>query len=94
MTPGQTDIFDLVLEHSTAQWRHAALDAIRHLAATGRQFQAADVARIAGEPTHPNMWGACLRSAAHDGIITACGYAPSSRVTVAGSIVKLWRGTS
>lgn len=95
MTPGQMDLLDLVHSSANAEWKTSALTAIRHLAEAGKPFQAADVAAAAGEPPgSPNAWGAVMRAAAHDGLIVHCGYAPSSRTTVAGSTVKLWRGAS
>lgn len=64
------------------------------MAATGRVFQAYDVAETYAvpEPDHPNRWGALLTRAARDGVIVAVGAAPSRRPTTARSLTRTWRG--
>lgn len=81
---------------SADEWfRDCADRAIEQLARRGAEFQAHDIVALLGvpEPRHPNAWGARFSAAARRGVIEQAGYAPSSRPTVAGSAVRLWRGT-
>jgi hypothetical protein len=75
-------------------WMRTALQAVKAMARTGREFQCYDLTTAYNlpEPDHPNRWGALLTRAARDGLIVAVGAAPSRRPTTAKSLTKLWRG--
>lgn len=75
-------------------WRAAADVAIAELAASGEEFTAEDVRRIAGDPTHPNAMGARFRAAAQAGIIRRVGYRASSRVQLHAHPIAVWVGRS
>lgn len=74
-------------------WRDCCDRGISHLARTGRVFEAFDLIDLGvPEPRHPSQWGPRFSAAAKRGVITAAGYGPSKRPTVAKSAVRLWRG--
>lgn len=76
-------------------WTATALQAIRAIAKTGREFQAFDLVELGvPEPDHPNRWGALLTRASRDGLIVATGAAPSRRPRTARSLTRTWRGAS
>lgn len=71
-----------------------ALQAVRAMASTGREFQAFDLVESfrVPEPDHPNRWGALLARAARQGVIVAVGATPSRRLSTAQSLTRTWRG--
>ncbi len=75
-------------------WMRTALQAVRAMARSGREFQAFDLVETYGtpEPDHPNRWGALLTRAARQGVIIAVGTAPSRRPSTARSLTRTWRG--
>jgi hypothetical protein len=82
-------------EHNADDWwLSTAMQAVRAMAATGREFQAFDLAEIYGtpEPDHANRWGALLTRAAREGVIVSVGAAPSRRPSTARSLTRTWRG--
>lgn len=85
---------DQAERNSDDWWVRTALQAVRAIAKTGREFQAFDLVEIYGvpEPDHPNRWGALLTRAARDGVIVVVGAAPSRRPTTAKSLTRTWRG--
>ncbi len=99
--PQQLTLDDLLLagrdqaeRNADDWWMHTAMQAVRAMARTGREFQAFDVAETyhVPEPDHPNRWGALLTRAAREGLIVATGAAPSRRPATARSLTKTWRG--
>jgi len=75
-------------------WIDTAMQAVRAMAATGREFQCFDLAETYGVPEsdHPNRWGALLTRAARENLIVPVGAAPSRRPTAARSLTRTWRG--
>lgn len=75
-------------------WRSTAMQAVRAIAGTGREFQCYDLVADYGvpEPDHANRWGALLNHAARLGLIVPVGAAPSRRPATAGSLTRTWRG--
>jgi len=75
-------------------WISTALQAVRAMANTGREFQAFDLDESfrVPEPDHPNRWGALLARAARQGVIVAVGATPSRRLSTAQSLTRTWRG--
>ena len=75
-------------------WRSSAMQGLKALAATGREFDAFDVAELGvPEPDHANRWGALFNAAAKQGLIVAAGYHQSRRPGRAGGACRTWRGT-
>ena len=73
-------------------WIHAADKAVRFLAAIGRPFTADDVRDLAGDPRHPNAFGARLNAHARTGLIRRVGYRPSDRAERHRAIIAVWVG--
>ncbi len=83
---------DDVLE-AQGDWKSLAMQGIKTLAASGRVFQAWDVALLGvPEPRSSAAWGAVFSAARGAGLIRRVGYAPSGRPTVAGSACAEWVG--
>jgi hypothetical protein len=80
--------------HCDDWWTSTALQAVRAMARSGREFQAFDLVEIyrVPEPDHPNRWGALLTRAAREGVIVSVGAAPSHRPSTARSLTRTWRG--
>lgn len=74
------------------EWWNAGLDAIQTLAKTGKPFEAYDVAKIIGEPYHPNHWGNLFGAAKTHGIIVKHGAFPSARPERSGGTCWHWVG--
>jgi len=77
-------------------WISTAMQAVRAMATTGREFQAFDLVQTYGvaEPDHPNRWGALFTRAAREGVIVSVGAAPSRRPTACKSLTRTWRGAT
>jgi hypothetical protein len=77
-------------------WLSTAMQAVRVMATTGREFQAFDLVQTyrVPEPDHPNRWGALFTRAAREGVIVPVGAAPSRRPTAARSLTRTWRGAT
>lgn len=75
-------------------WMNTALQAVRAIAKSGREFQAFDLVEAyhLPEPDHPNRWGALLTRASREGLIVPVGAAPSRRPRTARSLTRTWRG--
>lgn len=75
-------------------WADGALSAIREMARSGRQFQAAELATEYAIPTppHPGAWGRVFARAHAEGVIRPVGATQSSRRTVNKSLVMVWVG--
>lgn len=85
---------DQAEEGTDAWWRSTAMQAVRAIAATDREWQCYDLVADYGvpDPDHPNRWGALLGHAARLGLIVPVGAAPSRRPATAGSLTRTWRG--
>lgn len=85
----------MALDATDAFWRATALQAIEHLASTGRPFTSDTVRDELGVPDGPSpaSWGAMFRAAATAGLIARCGYTTSRRPESRGRVVGVWRGT-
>jgi hypothetical protein len=85
---------ELVNGNTSAEWRDCCDRAIDELAASGRDFQAADIMLLGvPDPANPNSLGGAFHRASRAGIIECVGFEPSRRPTVHASIVRVWRGT-
>lgn len=82
------------IDNTDDQWRSMSMQALRHMAATGRTFSAFELSDELGlvDPDHPNRWGALFRRAHTAGLIEPVGYAQSRRPGRAGGSCRLWRG--
>lgn len=80
-------------EHADGWWESMALQAIRYLASSGREFQCYELVTECGlvEPDDPSRWGSVFHRAKREGLIVPVGAAPSLRPTVAGSLVRTWK---
>ncbi len=85
---------DQAEQHADGWWWSCAMQAVEAMAATGRTFQAHDVADVYGlaDPDSPNRWGALMGAAHRLGIVEPVGVAMSSRRSTARSLVRTWRG--
>ena len=74
-------------------WESGALKAIETLAATGRNFTAADLTDLGvADPDHSARWGSVMAKAKKLGLIERVGYAPSKRPSRSQSVTAVWRG--
>lgn len=75
-------------------WLDTAMQAVRAMAATGREFQCYDLVETYGvpDPDHPNRWGALLTRAARENVIVPVGAAQSRRPATALSLTRTRRG--
>lgn len=72
-------------------WESLALGAIRHLAESGRPFQAHDLDELGvPAPDHPNRYGSVFAKAKRAGLIRKVGYAPSKRPRRDGGVSAVW----
>ena len=98
--PEQLSFDDLLAGRDQAErnaddwWMRTAMQAVRAMAATGREFQAFDLVETYGtpEPDSPKRWGALLTRAGREGLIVRVGAAPSRRPTGARSLCWTGRG--
>lgn len=91
--PAVAAILEQVDRNADDWWRSCALAGIRHLAATGRPFTAADVAALGvPEPDHRNRWGGVFSAAARAEIIRPVAIVRGYRRTSHGAFVRLWVG--
>lgn len=79
---------------TTDDWKTECDAAIEQLAATGQEFQAADLVEqgLVREPAHPSQWGPRFQAAARREVIESVSAAPSKRATVHKSLCRTWRG--
>lgn len=91
----KADGMALASANTPVDWADACAAAIEVMARRGTEFQAADLIAegLVDEPDSPNRWGPAFLRAAAAGVIEACGYAKSKRVTVHSSICRTWKGT-
>lgn len=83
--PGNTDPW----------WEDGALKAIQTLAATGRNFTAADLTDLGvTDPDHPCRWGSVMAKAKTLGIIVRVGYGPARRTGRNGGVAAIWKGVN
>lgn len=77
-----------------AGWSLGAMSAVELMAATGREFQAVDVAERfkLPDPPHHSAWGRLFSEAHRRGVIVRVGATQSRRRTVNRSLCVLWRG--
>lgn len=76
-------------------WKSSAMQGLKALAASGRDFDAYDVAQLGvPEPDHANRWGALFRAARQQGLIVPVGYHESKRPGRASGSCRVWRGTA
>lgn len=87
---------DLAEANADEWWLDTAMQAVRAMAATGREFQAFDLVETYGvpDPDHANRWGALLNRAAREGLIVPVAAAPSRRPATARSLTRTWRGAA
>jgi hypothetical protein len=88
---------DQAEQNADSWWWSCAMQAVESMAATGRNFQAHDVAEEFAliDPDDPRCrWGALMGAAHRLGIVEPFGVAMSSRRTVNGSLVRTWRGVT
>lgn len=65
------------------------------LACTGDPFDSADVRSLGvPEPADPHHWGLVYANLHRRGEITLVGFTVSSRVSLRGTAVRRWRGSS
>lgn len=89
----------LVESHQLEQWKAGVAGVIATLARRSEPFTGDDVraealARLLGQPSHPNAWGAAMSAARKRGLIEAVGYTASTQVSRHGAIVRQWRGAN
>ncbi|CAN5556607.1 hypothetical protein BH10ACT8_BH10ACT8_18080 [soil metagenome] len=80
---------------SDTGWMTQALEAIRALAATGRDFTADDIRAEpykVSAPESPGRVGAAFRVADSNGWIERVGYAQSTTASRKSSTLATWRG--
>lgn len=87
-----TGVAEKTRARDNAEWWDAGLAAIQELAKTGKPFEAYDVAKIVGEPWHPNHWGNLFMAAKTHGIIFKHGAFPSARPGRSGGLCWHWVG--
>lgn len=83
--------------HADEKWKAAVLDAIKTLAASGREFLSDDVRALCGDPpfgTSPNAMGSLFNAAARAGVIEFVGFGRSARVCGHSNTVRRWRKPS
>lgn len=73
-------------------WNQKCDLAIRLMATGHKPFTAEHVRRIAGDPEHPNAFGARFNAAARAGIIRKVGYELSTRPTLHRHPIAQWVG--
>lgn len=79
-------------EHNVDDWwLDTAMQAVRAMAATGREFQCYDLVETYGVPD-PNRWGVLLTRAARENVIVPVGAAQSRRPATALSLTRTRRG--
>lgn len=79
----------------TITWAHAAEQAMKQLADSGRPFSADDLRELldGGEqPTNPNVFGGLFMSWSRQGLIERAGEGPSTMPRRNGGHRYLWRG--
>lgn len=95
MTGQQLDLLDEVAAHVPEWDRGVVMQAIEHLARTGRPFTADDLHALGIPlPPHPNHIGALFSAARKSGLIEQVGYQPSAREGRNGSVVRQWKGAA
>lgn len=81
------------LNNATPWDMEPALDAIRFLAQTRKEFEAFDLTETCGiEFDHPARWGAVFSKAQDMDLIVCVGYGRSRRPTRSGGLTRFWRG--
>ncbi|WP_020111592.1 hypothetical protein [Rhodococcus sp. 114MFTsu3.1] len=81
------------IDNATPWDMEPALDAIRFLAQTRKDFEAYDLTESCGiEFDHPARWGAVFSKAQDQGLIVCVGYGRSRRPTRSGGLTRFWRG--
>ena len=81
-----------VAGRSDPDYQEAAFTAIQDLARSGDVFSSDEISAILGPAPSPGAIGAAFRRAARAGVIEACGYTTSKRVSRHGGLQRLWRG--
>lgn len=83
-----------VVDESADEWWHdCALRAIEWLAATGTEFDAADVAQMGvPDPDVPARWGAVFQAARRRGVIVPVGYTLARRRARHAGVNRVWIG--
>lgn len=80
-------------DNATPGWSDAALEYVKHFARAHKEFLAEDVRVLAPllglpEPPDNRAWGAVIRRARKEGIITPAGYGTDQYC----SIKQIWKG--
>jgi hypothetical protein len=91
------DLLEAVRENADERWKHAAMECLRALAATGELFTADevhDLMRPYGVHTaSDNAMGAMFNKARREGLIVSDGiYRPSERRDAHRRMVRIWKG--
>lgn len=79
---------------NAGEWRTVAVAAVEQLASAGGTFTAEDVRAIAGDPPHPNAFGALLATCARRGLITKVGFTKAKRPSLHASDLAVWKGAA
>ena len=78
-----------------AAWRAVAEAAILELASAGAPFDSADVRALGvPEPQDSHWWGLVYSSLHRRGLISLVGFTVSTRISLRGTAVRRWRGSS
>lgn len=99
LQPDLLSVAQMHEERADPWWRSGADRAVRHLAATGRDFTADDlrelgVTDLSNPREQAARWGSLLAAAKAEGLITEVGRRPSVRPSANGRKVAVWRGTA